>query len=297
MPTLGRTLATERLRQNLDLEEVAKVTRISPRFLHAIETDDFDQLPGRVFARNFVRQYAQFLNLDPDAALAQFYREQSSPQDQDPLPQLLQPETEREPRGFSLNLPAVAGVFGGEVVTSFLTFLVTIGLCAGGIWVFNNWGTVRTRIAPGRPLASASRAASPPPPATPAPAPEATSPDAESPTVDTSAPASTTLDSPEITAGGAAVHVLLAASEACWTRITADGKVLFAGTLNAGETREINAATVIDLRAGNAGALAVKLNGSDIPPLGPKGQIRTVVLTPEGAQVRTPTPDPVSEPL
>ena len=105
------------------------------------------------------------------------------------------------------------------------------------------------------------------------------------------------MDSPAIGPAGATVHVLLAASDRCWTRITADGKVLFEGVLNSGETRQVNAASVVDLRAGNAGALALKLNGSEIPPLGPKGQIRSVVLTSSGAHVLTPIPDPFSEPL
>lgn len=287
MPTLGHTLATERLRQNLDLEQVSTVTRISPRLLKAIELDDFDQLPGRVFARNFVRQYAQFLNLNSDAILAQFEREQTPPE-----PEIIAPPPRHASRNFSVNLPAVADVFGNTTLTSFIAFLVTIGICAGGVWTFDHWGAMRARVF-----------ASPPVPVS-KPAPPVLKPKSEVAPISTPKPPASPspslsgeLDSPAIPATGAAVHVLVAASDACWTRITVDGKVLFTGMLNAGETREVNAASVVDLRAGNAGALALKLNGMDVPPLGPKGQIRSVILNSSGAHVRTPIPDPVSEPL
>jgi hypothetical protein len=291
MSTLGHILATERVRQNLGLEQVSDVTRISPRILKAIEMDDFEQIPGRVFARNFVRQYAQVLKLNPDALVAQFDREQSPSETIES-----NPKSVGYTAGFSLNLPALADVFGNTTLTSFFTFLFTIAVCALGVWTFDNWGTVRAHVLPNPPagpLAGAARANPP----HPAPKPLAMKPLAAVAPPSQPARAGSELDSPAIPASGAAVHVLLAASDLCWTRITADGKVLFAGMLNAGESREVDAASVVDVRAGNAGALVVKLNGNEIPPLGPKGQIRTVVLTRDGAQVRTPTPDPVSEPL
>jgi cytoskeletal protein RodZ len=253
----------------MDLEYVAAVTRISPRMLKAIEMDDFEQLPGRVFAKNFVRQYAQVLGLDADALVAQFDREQS-----------LEKTVESTPKsgeysgGFSLNLPALADVFGNTTLTSFFTFLVTIGVCALGVWTFDHWGTVRAHVLPNPQAAAPAKALVP-----------------RAPT----ARAVAAVEPAKQPATG--VHVLLAASDLCWTRITADGKVLFTGLLNAGDSREVNAASVVDVRTGDAGALTVKLNGNDVPPLGPKGQPRTVILTPDGAHVRTPTPDPVSEPL
>jgi cytoskeletal protein RodZ len=289
MPTLGHRLATERLRQSLDLQQVSTVTRISPRLLRAIELDDFEQLPGRVFARNFVRQYAHVLSLNEADVLAQFDREQSA---DEPAA-----DVTRKPKnyssGFSLNLRALADVFGGNTLTSFFTFVITIGVCAAGVWAFENWGTVRAHVLPSPRKTLVAQVAKSAPPKQPVSKPAETT----GPAKQAAVPPPGELDSPAIPASGAGVHVLVAASDSCWTRITADGKVLFTGMLNAGESREINAASVVDLRAGNAGALALKLNGSDIPPLGPKGQIRSVILTVDGAHVRTPTPEPVSEPL
>ena len=66
MTPVGETLRRERLKRNLDLEEISRELKISPRFLKAIEDDQFDKLPGGVFAKSFVRQYARLLGLDEE---------------------------------------------------------------------------------------------------------------------------------------------------------------------------------------------------------------------------------------
>src|SRR5450631_4093662 len=71
MTLVGETLRRERLKRNLDLEEIANELKISTRFLQAIENDQYDKLPGGVFARSFVRQYARLLGLDDEAMAGQ----------------------------------------------------------------------------------------------------------------------------------------------------------------------------------------------------------------------------------
>jgi cytoskeleton protein RodZ len=67
---IGGVLRQERERQRLTVDDVALRTKISIRSLEAIEADEFDRLPGVVFARNFVRLYATDLGLDPEALVA-----------------------------------------------------------------------------------------------------------------------------------------------------------------------------------------------------------------------------------
>src|SRR3974377_699905 len=66
MNSIGETLCRERMRRNLELGDIAGKLRISTRFLEAIESDRLDQLPGGVFAKSFVRQYAALLELDAE---------------------------------------------------------------------------------------------------------------------------------------------------------------------------------------------------------------------------------------
>jgi cytoskeleton protein RodZ len=74
MDSVGDTLRRERLRQNLDLQQVARETKIGVRLLEAIEADNFEKLPGGVFAKSFVRQYARVLGLDEEELATQVER-------------------------------------------------------------------------------------------------------------------------------------------------------------------------------------------------------------------------------
>ena len=96
----------------------------------------------------------------------------------------------------------------------------------------------------------------------------------------------------------AAVRVEVTAQEPVWVLIRSDGKYLFSGTLEANQTRTVEAGKDVTLRVGNAGGLTVTLNGKPLPALGPKGQVRTVQLTSGGFQiVAPPKPAPPSDPL
>ena len=74
-PTLGSVgtrLLEERKSRGFTLEEVSRGTRIPVPSLHRLETDRFDDLPGEVFVRGFLKSYARFLGLEPDAVLAHY---------------------------------------------------------------------------------------------------------------------------------------------------------------------------------------------------------------------------------
>jgi cytoskeleton protein RodZ len=74
MNSIGETLRRERLRRNLDLDQISRELKISSRFLEAIEDERFDKLPAGVFAKSFVRQYARLLELDEEELAAQVQR-------------------------------------------------------------------------------------------------------------------------------------------------------------------------------------------------------------------------------
>src|ERR1051326_2812740 len=71
MSSVGDTLRRERLRAGLDLEKISRETKISVRMLELIEADQFEKLPGGVFARSFVRQYARTLGLDEEELIGE----------------------------------------------------------------------------------------------------------------------------------------------------------------------------------------------------------------------------------
>lgn len=65
-PGPGAALQDERRRQSLSLTDVARQLKLSPRQVEALERDDFAALPGPVFVRGFLRNYARLLGLDPE---------------------------------------------------------------------------------------------------------------------------------------------------------------------------------------------------------------------------------------
>src|SRR5579859_870500 len=70
--TFGERLKRERELREVSLEEVSKATRISERFLQALENEDWAKLPGGVFGRGFVRSIARYLGLGEENLLAEY---------------------------------------------------------------------------------------------------------------------------------------------------------------------------------------------------------------------------------
>jgi cytoskeletal protein RodZ len=70
--TFGERLKRERELREVPPEEITLATRIGPRFLEALENEDWDKLPGGVFNRGFVRSIARYLGLDEEAFLAEY---------------------------------------------------------------------------------------------------------------------------------------------------------------------------------------------------------------------------------
>jgi cytoskeleton protein RodZ len=72
---IGDTLSAARTRRAVDLDEVHAATGIRPRYLQAIEQEDWDALPEDFYARSFIRKYAQYLDVDPDPLVAEYKRQ------------------------------------------------------------------------------------------------------------------------------------------------------------------------------------------------------------------------------
>jgi len=72
MTPLGETLQRARLARGVTLEEAERTTRISRRYLEALENENFGLLPAPVYARGFLRTYARYLGLEPSDLLPLF---------------------------------------------------------------------------------------------------------------------------------------------------------------------------------------------------------------------------------
>ena len=70
--SIGSRLRSEREVRGMSLEEISRATRIPLPSLERLEGDRFDDLPGEVFVRGFLKAYARAVGVDPDDVLAQY---------------------------------------------------------------------------------------------------------------------------------------------------------------------------------------------------------------------------------
>jgi transcriptional regulator with XRE-family HTH domain len=79
--SFGDELRRERELRQIALREVAEATKVNIRYLEALERNDFAHLPGGVFNRGFVRAYAQFIGVDPEAMVNAYILEERAQSD------------------------------------------------------------------------------------------------------------------------------------------------------------------------------------------------------------------------
>src|SRR2546428_5729741 len=72
MAPLGKNLQRRGERRGEPQEELPTATKISLRFLQALESEDFNVLPGGIFTRSFIRAYAKYLGMDEEPLLAEY---------------------------------------------------------------------------------------------------------------------------------------------------------------------------------------------------------------------------------
>jgi len=90
MPELGKTLSEARVARGLTLEDCERDTRISKRYLDALEREDWKVFPAPVYSRAFLRTYSQYLNLNPNDLMRLFHAQTSPEPAFKPLPEIHQ---------------------------------------------------------------------------------------------------------------------------------------------------------------------------------------------------------------
>jgi cytoskeletal protein RodZ len=98
MPEIGATLREARIRARIDIGEVESRTKIRAKYLRAIENEEWDLLPGPVYAKSFLRTYGDFLGLDSRMLVDEYRRQYERPSDHDLRP-IRTRERERAARG------------------------------------------------------------------------------------------------------------------------------------------------------------------------------------------------------
>ena len=222
--------------RGVSLDEISAATRISTRFLEAIEKDQWDQLPGGVFNRGFIRSIARFLGLDEDSLVAEYALGNSNgapalapaPKAQNHMPRNWQPAVTAV---VVIVLVLACGIFGLHRYGNDLS-----------AWIHLRYQAVR---AAGK-----------------------------------SAPSAATAVVPAATGDTAQVLTLkLQASKAANVKVSADGKIVFDGAVQPGDSRQFDAQSQFDVSASESSAVTLDLNGQALPAIGSPGRSGSVTLT------------------
>jgi cytoskeletal protein RodZ len=267
--SFGDHLKREREMRGVSLDEISAATRIAPRFLQAIENDEWDQLPGGVFNRGFVRAVARYLGLDDENLVAEYA---AAVGDGPGVPVWT-----GSPPAVTPDKPWLVWALAAVVVLVILTggwFAVRrIFGWHGSRHAEEITATDTTPSTGASALPLATEPASVSAEAAPIPSPDAS-------------PAPHTADSPPEPAanppsagGDTPFELKVQAGKTTRVTVEADAHRVFQGTMKAGEGRVFTARDKIEVSARDAGALQLELNGKTLAPIGRPGHQGKATLT------------------
>jgi cytoskeleton protein RodZ len=265
--TFGESLKRERELRGVTLDEISAATRIATRFLKAIENEQWDQLPGGVFNRGFVRAMARFLGLDEENTVAEYTLAVGD------RPSV--PVWTGSPPAVTPEQPWLAWTIAAVLI---------LALLAGG-WFgarrFLAWRAAR------RAARATAVTAAPAPPNVLLPPVAASTSLSEGQQDSSASPAvPTAADSEAANAPGASalapLELKIEAGKKTNVTVVADKEVVFDGTMKAGTNNTFSALDHFQVSAKDAGALVLELNGKTLAPIGPPGQEGKITLTREG---------------
>lgn len=265
MPSAGEVLRSERIKRGRTLPDLAKETCITSRYLTAIEDDDAKTLPGHFFHRNFVRQYAAALGLE-DSEISRILALIAPAPEIDPLPALSLPAQIAEVEHQSKPLARISAR-----VAAALLFIVVIG-CSGLYALWNRAQESADRATEASQVSTVSE-----------PTATAVVDAPKAPDIVENA----RIEQPPSHETGQ-INVNLAATEKTWVSVSSAGRTVFAGVLNASQTKDFALNDDGKLLTSNAAGLDVRMNGRPIGPLGHRGQVKVVLFRQDQYEILSP---------
>ena len=271
MASIGAVLKEERERRGLSLEDAHDATRITVQNLSALEEDKFDYFPNRVYARAFLRDYANYLGLD-SVALLKIYEQDWNPVSE-PEPVAVRRTSPWKAIGYTVLVLAILGVFAA---------LYYNGLTGH---------TFKLRGRKSETTPTSGQAVLPKPAVVPG-KPETSKPAA--PAKPTVGPKPSGQPKPQpVPATPSTVKVEITATRKVWVRAAVDGQNVLPGSiLPTGTTKTLEGKKSVFVREGMGDALQIKVNGQVQPPLGSpkKPAEKTFVLPAAPTPAAAPAP-------
>lgn len=276
MPSFGAKLKQQRELRGVTLEQISESTKIGSRFLRALEDDRFDQLPGGIFNKGFVRAYARSVGLDEEETVAGYLEATGAAPEQAEAPIAL-PEI----RGDAAPEPS-------ELPWGTLALVLLLVALALAVWGFHS-RQAASRSQP--PAAGGPGVSLPEKSAAGSSLSQIATPAArQKPSELLPAKPSGSAHGTSNSAAGQPVNLQIRLRKDSWISIVADGKQITRGTIPADSERSVHASNQVVVRAGNVGVVDFELNGKKLPAQGGDGEAKTLIFDASGFHAAPPPP-------
>ena len=237
MQNLGELLRDEREKKGLSLKEIENAISIRTLYISAIEEGNYNIIPGEVYLKGFIRNYANYLGLNGQEMVDLYRRSQN-------------PVAENLPvASDSVENPAIHAKQITNNNSAKWLIISMLSVCVVGL----AWWLLASPKSATEPQVNTQAQTSPVTPIEPLP-PKATQ---------TTTPAAQTKP----------VVITATYTEQCWTSVTADGNFIYEGTPPVGDKITWEAQKNIVITTGNAGGVDIIANGQAIGKLGTKGEV------------------------
>ena len=255
---IGDILRKEREKQKLSIQDIEQGTSIRAVYIDALEKGEYDKLPGEVYAKGFIKNYGNFLELNGEDLVRQFIIEIT--------PTAAEPEDsglENSDSGNKIIAQDISNKFHAETqndseeISNSKKYLVAavalVAILLGGLF----YGLSGSEDEPVTVAQKETASVEKPQPAqvekdvevTQIPAPQPVVPPAND------------------------VNLQATFSGDCWTRVIVDGATVYEGMFNAGQTQTWKGNQSVIVLVGNAGAAQFIMNGQNVGALGGEGDV------------------------
>jgi cytoskeleton protein RodZ len=266
---IGRLLEQKRKERGLTLEEVEQATKIRKRYLTALERENYAILPDAVYARGFLKTYANYLGLDGEALSRQLKsstktrRERGinynlSPESDFEKP-LITPSGLREAQKRKVSTSAIVPLIGA--VLALAAVIGALYFVGRGVQVTKEGKTPSGQSPPRQEQQNVAGREKPP----------------EAGSAKEGAVGSTADEKPEAAKQSAppdTLRVLVSVRERpSWILIRTDGRAAYEQVAQPGFSKTFEAEQRLYIKSGDAGAVSVEINGQDAGALGDAGEV------------------------
>jgi cytoskeletal protein RodZ len=235
--SFGDWLRRQRELREISLRDIAERTKISLRYLEAMEADRFDLLPAPIFAKGFLREYARYVGLSPDDVVNHYLSVHHPEELADPKEDT-KSKSRARPKPVDPGPTLVRRTWSWGLLLA-LAGLVLLVLVAVLAWFVDHRHKEPVNVNQAPPIAA-------PPPIQVAAQP--------------AAPSRPTPPPPS-----APIQVSLDFNKDCWVEAVSDGKGHLAELRIQGESMQVEAQKSLTLTLGNAGVVDMRVNGYPFP--------------------------------